>query len=98
ADIGLWYWDSESRHLFSTPCTNEIFALTAYDELNFEKILQVVYPEDIAFVDGFVNDALRKGSKFEEEFRVIYPDGKIEWICAEGRSFIDPNGEPVRMV
>lgn len=98
ADIGLWYWDSESRHLFSTPCTNEIFALTAYDELTFEKILQVVYPEDIAFVDGFVNDALRRGSKFEEEFRVIYPDGKIEWICAEGRAFIDPNGEPVRMV
>lgn len=98
ADIGLWFWDNETRHLYSTPGCNEIFALTAYDELTFEKILKVVYPEDIAFVDRFVNDALRKGSKFEEEFRVIYPDGKIEWICADGRSFIDQNGEPIRMV
>lgn len=98
ADVGLWYWDNQSNHLFTTPGCNELFALTAYDELTFAKVLKVVYPEDIAFVEGFVNDALRKGTKFEEEFRVIYPDGKIEWICAEGRSFVDQNGEPVRMV
>lgn len=98
ADIGLWYWDNAKQHLYSTPGCNELFALTPYDELTFEKILKTVYPEDMAFVEGFVNEALRKGSRFEEEFRVIYPDGKIEWICAEGRSFIDQNGEPIRMV
>nr|HQU93524.1 ATP-binding protein [Pyrinomonadaceae bacterium] len=62
------------------------------------KVLTVVHPDDRNFVEKFFDETRRAGSRYEEEFRVIYSDGRIEWICAEGRSYLDVTGRPERMV
>jgi len=98
AEIGLWYWDHVDERLYSTPKCNEVFELAAYEELNYDKVLSVVHPDDRAFVEGFFDETRRTGSKYEEEFRVIYSDGRIEWVKAEGKSYLDGNGHPERMV
>lgn len=98
ADIGLWYWDHIRERLYSTPRCNEIFDIPAYDQLSYEKVLAVVHPDDRDFVEKFFDETRRAGSRYEEEFRVIYSDGRIEWICAEGRSYLDTSGKPERMV
>lgn len=98
ADIGLWYWDHVEERLYSTPRCNEIFELAAYEELNYDKVLAVVHPDDRAFVEEFFDETRRTGSRYEEEFRIIYSDGNIEWICAEGKSYLDAEGRPERMV
>ena len=98
ADIGLWYWDHIRERLYSTPCCNEIFDIAAYEELSYDKVLTVVHPDDRAFVEKFFDETRRTGSRYEEEFRVIYSDGRIEWICAQGKSYLDATGRPERMV
>jgi PAS domain S-box-containing protein len=98
ADIGLWYWDHIRERLYSTPRCNEIFDIAAYEELSYDKVLTVVHPDDRDFVEKFFDETRRAGSRYEEEFRVIYSDGRIEWICAEGRSYLDVTGRPERMV
>ncbi len=98
ADIGLWYWDHIREQLYSTPTCNEIFDIPAYDELSYEKVLAVVHPDDRNFVERFFDETRRDGSRYEEEFRVVYSDGRIEWVCAEGRSYLESNGKPERMV
>lgn len=98
ADIGLWYWDHIRERLYSTPCCNEIFDIAAYEDLSYDKVLTVVHPDDREFVEKFFDETRRTGSKYEEEFRVIYSDGRIEWICAQGRSYLDATGRPERMV
>lgn len=98
AKIGLWYWDHVNEQLYSTPKCNEIFELAAYEELNYDKVLAVVHPDDRQFVEEFFDETRRTGSKYEEEFRVIYSDGRIEWVRAEGKSYLDAGGRPERMV
>ena len=98
AQIGLWYWDHVDERLYSTPKCNEIFELAAYEELNYDKVLAVVHPDDRPFVEEFFDETRRTGSKYEEEFRVIYSDGRIEWVKAEGKSYLDAEGRPERMV
>lgn len=98
ADLGLWYWDHVAERLYSTPRCNEIFGLAAYEELNYDKVLAVVHPDDRQFVEQFFDETRRTGSRYEEEFRVIYPDGRIEWVCSQGKSFLDTSGRPERMV
>ncbi|MEO5858020.1 MAG: ATP-binding protein [Pyrinomonadaceae bacterium] len=98
ADIGLWYWDHLRERLYSTPRCNEIFDLAAYEDLSYDKVLTVVHPDDREFVENFFDETRRTGSKYEEEFRVIYSDGRIEWICAQGKSYLDTSGRPERMV
>lgn len=97
AFIGLWYWDFEENSIYATPRCNELFGLPAYERFKYEDYREVIHPDDRDFVDSFLSTSRTKGTKYEEEFRVISPDGSIEWICAEGRSFLDAKGNPSRM-
>lgn len=97
AFIGLWYWDFEENSIYATPRCNELFGLPAYERFQYEDYREAIHPDDRDFVDSFLSTSRTKGTKYEEEFRVIGPDGSIEWICAEGRSFLDAEGNPNRM-
>lgn len=98
AEIGLWYWNFEDDVLHSTAECNELFGLPPYGQVSYEQLIAAVHSEDRAFVEEFLRQSREDGTKFEEEFRVIYKDHSIEWICAEGRSFLDESGRPQRML
>lgn len=95
--IGLWYWDFDENRIHATPRCNELFWLPAYESFAYEKYRESIHPDDRDFVDSFLSTSRLNGTKYEEQFRVVGPDGSIEWICAEGRSFLTPEGEPDRM-
>lgn len=98
AEIGLWYWDFEGQEIYSTPQCNELLGLPAYEKLTYDTILDAVHPDDRTFVTDFLEASRQKGSRYEEEFRVIYPSGEVEWICVEGKSLLDPAGQPIKMM
>jgi len=98
AEIGLWFWDLEDNVIHSTPECNELFGLPPYDQISYKQVISAIHPEDRAFVEEFLRQSREDGTKFEEEFRVVYKDHSIEWICAEGRSFLDETGSPQRML
>lgn len=98
AEIGIWYWDFSSGQISSTPRCNELLGLPAFETLTLERIEQAVHPEDRESVLAFIEESRRNGSKYEEQFRVIHPDGDAEWICAEGKSMVGTNGGPPRMM
>lgn len=98
AEIGLWFWDYKENRIYSTPRCNELFELPAYETLKYEEFRATIHPDDREFVDGFLRKSRIEGIKYEEEFRLLYSDGTIEWICAEGKSFLDEVGKPLRMM
>ncbi len=97
AAIGLWFWDFAEDRIYSTARCNELFGLPAYETFRYEDFRQAIHPEDREFVDLFLADSRDRGWKYDEEFRVVYSDGSMEWLSAEGRSFLDDNGRPQRM-
>ncbi len=98
AEIGLWYWMFEDRRIHSTPKCNELFGLPPYEPATYESFMAAVHPEDRAFVEEFTRQSRQDGTRFEEEFRVIYKDHSIEWLCSEGRTLLDENGQPRHML
>lgn len=92
AEIGLWYWDLTENTLYSTPTCNELFEVPAYDLLTYESFMNAVHPEDKKKVTEALEYSQQNGTKYNEEYRVVYSDGRIEWISSEGRSFLDENG------
>ncbi len=98
AEIGIWYWDFTSGQISSTPRCNELLGLPAYEKLSFERIKQAVHPDDLDFVISFLEESRRDGTKYEEQFRVVHPDGDVEWLCAEGKSMLGADGGPPRMM
>ncbi len=97
AEIGLWFWDFSENRIHATPRCNELFGLPAYESFRYEDYREAIHPEDRDFVDSFLTTSRIEGSKYEEEYRVLYPDGSIEWLCSEGRSFLTEDGQPSRM-
>ncbi|HTK26722.1 MAG TPA: ATP-binding protein [Pyrinomonadaceae bacterium] len=97
AEIGLWYWDLVDSKIFSTPKCNELFDLPAYDVLTYEKFIERVHPDDRDRVEQSLQKAHVNGTKYNEEYRIVYSDGRIEWLSCEGKSFLDPNGNPQKM-
>jgi PAS domain S-box-containing protein len=98
AEIGLWYWDFVDDKIYSTPRCNELLGLPAYEQITFKSFLRVVHPNDRGSVEEYLKSSRVEGSKYEVEFRVVYPDESVDWVSAEGKSFLDENGGADRMM
>ncbi len=98
AEIGLWFWDLKSREIFSTPRFNEFFGLSPHDIFNYDRFLKVLHPEDVAEVEQKIEESQTNDSTYKVEYRVIHPDGNIQWISARGRTIFDKNNQPITMM
>jgi signal transduction histidine kinase len=98
ADIGLWYWDFAAERIYSTPKCNDLLSIPPHDELTYEAFLTSVHPEDRSAVEEFLTQSRERGVKFEEEFRVVYPDGSVETISCEGKSYAEKDSTVDRML
>lgn len=98
AEIGLWSWDLKTGLVYSTPRCNELFETSPYDLLNYDSFMQVVYPEDRQRVEEVLGHSQQTGSEYNEQFRVIYSDARIEWVSARGKTFLDAEGNPEKMM
>lgn len=98
AEIGLWYRHLGNEQIVATPIAKELLGLPRYEPLSINGFAAVVHPDDITFVTKFFEKAEKEFSKYQEEFRVVYPNGDVEWICVEGRTFPANEGKPARSV
>ena len=97
AEIGLWYWDLKLGNIYATPKCNDLFDIPAYDRLTYDRLIEAVHPDDRERITESLQKAHVNGTKFNEEFRVQYSEGRLEWLAAEGKSFLDAYGEPEKM-
>ncbi|MGB4335540.1 MAG: PAS domain S-box protein [Chromatiaceae bacterium] len=84
------------RHVSTTP------ALEATPEQatsTFEAVCEVVHPQDRWRFVADVQEAIeREDGRYESEFRVIDPDGKVVWLFERGRVERDDQGRPARLL
>jgi PAS domain S-box-containing protein len=93
----------------STPALGEIrfFSEECYRVVGFdpngglpryEDFFQRIHPDDQAKFKGTVETAGRKKTEFEEDYRVIHPNGEIRHIHAIGHPIFNPSGDLVEFV
>ena len=63
----------------------------------FEGWKTLVHPKDWPLVINSLRHAQETGD-ISAEFRVVWPDGSIHWLAANGQMFFDEQGKPFRMV
>ena len=73
-----------------------------YDEpvqdWGFEKFIAHVHPEDRPEVERLFRAAVTDRTDWHFECRVVWPDGDVHWIAADGRPYRTQNGEPTHML
>jgi PAS domain S-box-containing protein len=97
AHIGSWEWDIERDLVLWSNELHRIFGHEQRSELTYETYLELVHPDDRAFVDETVRRAFEDGRPFALEHRTVRPDGEERIVLGRGR-VVRRDGRVVRMV
>jgi PAS domain S-box-containing protein len=95
-NLGIWdsdllkkqtYWSAEQEKLFG-------LAPGEFDG-GFSKH---VHPEDRTRVLRKIAEVKATGETYQDEFRVLLPDGKVRWLAGRGQVLRNAQGEAVRLI
>ena len=94
AHLGLWHWDIRDNKLWGTEKWRELFGFTDSEPVAFDRLLQVVHPEDRERMEQLVQSIFKHGGENESEYRIKLPDGSTRWISGYGSIELDEHGKP----
>lgn len=99
ARVGSWeiefpglafYWSDQMYRLLELDPENL--------NLSYDHFLNLVHPEDRALVDASFSQSLESKTKYDIDHRMLLPDGRIKYVREQGRTYFDPNGNPLRSI
>jgi PAS domain S-box-containing protein len=99
AGVGIWDWDIQENEIVWDDQMYVLYGLKPGEFGGaYEAWLQGVHPEDRDASDEISAAAVRGELEYDTEFRVLWPDGSIHWLKANGEVIWDENGMPLRMI
>ena len=98
AGAGLWAIDQTKKQIWLTGRARQLFGFAAGESPDWKNLLSTIHPDDREHVQNSVDEALRTGKEFVEEFRVVCTDGSARWVASRGRTQFGPNGKLKRLM
>ncbi|WP_408605918.1 PAS domain-containing protein [Leptospira wolbachii] len=98
AKMGIWSWDIETRTIYWSPQTYNIYGFPGANfEVTEEKFIELTYQEDWGLLSNETN--LLMGDLNRSEYRIRnrinHSDGKLHWIEARGKLTRSKEGKPL---
>lgn len=92
--MGIWDWDIRNDQLVWDDRMYKLYGLQP-DTFGgaYEAWLNGVHPDDRASSNEASQMALHGEKEYDTEFRVLWPDGSIHWLKANGQVFRDQEGK-----
>jgi PAS domain S-box-containing protein len=84
AGAGLWSFDVASGYFWITPVVRAMHGYGPDEEVDLERFIELVYPEDRKVVQNVLGAVMQKGGEGQVEYR-INVDGAMRWMSARGR-------------
>jgi PAS domain S-box-containing protein len=97
---GSWAWDAVRReNLHWSPEHFRIFGLDPEPvPASFQAARERIHPEDRPRFDEAMDAAVREGTGFETDFRVVLPDGSTKYVHTVGSPVVEASGNLVEFV
>ena len=90
---GSFGWNITAGEIF---WSDETFRILQYDRAErpgLELLFQRTHPEDLAAVQGTLQQAAGDGNDFDHEFRLLMPDGSVKYLHAVAHAARDKSGD-----
>src|SRR6266700_1022696 len=95
ANLGLWFWNIQNDELWVTEKWRRLFGFAESEPVSFDRVFQVVHPEDREHMKQLVQHIFEGGSgEYENEYRITRPDGSTRWLAGHGSVELDERGKP----
>lgn len=95
---GTFTWKVSEDTVYADSVVATLFGIPERDAeqgLPLNRFLQAIYPDDLQGVSKAIAGALKSGSPYRAEYRVVSSTGKISRVLAMGRCFCDTTGRPI---
>src|SRR3984957_8165598 len=96
AHFGWWEWDLSTNRLLVSDELCRIFGVQSADIPTFQCALEFIHPEDRPRVAEAAATDLRGGPRYDVEYRVVRPDGRVRVVHGRGDVASDDAGQPSR--
>jgi PAS domain S-box-containing protein len=98
ANLGSWEWDLRTNSRTWSDQLSRIFGLRPGQmPLTFDGFYPLVHAEDRERTAHLAREALRTGKSYENQFRIVRPDGAVRTVHNQARVDRDESGKPVRV-
>jgi len=97
AGIGTIDWDVATDRAVCSPRFYEMFGLPVGSPVHFADLTERLHPEDRKRIEQSRSRRFSEGGPFEEEFRILTPNGEECWIHVRGRLDLSDAG-PARLL
>ncbi|BDI15539.1 hypothetical protein ANSO36C_13410 [Nostoc cf. commune SO-36] len=99
AHVGSWEFNLETKKRCWSIETFRIFGLNpTQSEPTEEEFLQIVHPDDRAWMKTHIQQAIAQETFFNTEYRIVRPDGLVRYLEAKAEIAYDPQGQAVKLL
>lgn len=99
ASLGNWEWEVQTDR---TTWSDELFRIFGLEPASFiptsDSVQPMILEEDRQVMDDAVAKALNENERFDIEYRIRRPDGRVRYVHARGQTIRDEDGRPVKMI
>jgi PAS domain S-box-containing protein len=98
ARLGTWWADLRTNETTYSADYARLHGLPpGRNKLTHEEWLSVIHPDDRERMQSALNESHERTHSWDDEVRVVWPDGSVHWLLGKGQVYLDDNGQPVRM-
>ncbi|MCX7826893.1 MAG: PAS domain S-box protein, partial [Verrucomicrobiae bacterium] len=98
AALGTWDWDLRTGRIIWGGHHERLFGFAPGTfEGSYESFISRVHPDDREGIKKALDFARDNHTSYEQEYRVVWPDGSVRWMAGKGAFTYDASGKPVRM-
>jgi len=100
ARMGSWEYDLQTENSWWSDEMYRIYSIDYFISANtgMQILEHLIHPEDRDFYTNLIAKAKNTHSYFSGEFRVIMPQGNVNFIHIEGNTAFDEEGRPLKIV
>ena len=99
--MGAWEWDMRSGEVLLLHGADLLHGFPPSEEPirypSMQAYIEVVHPEDRQRFIGVVGEAMERGLEHQVEYRILWPDGRVQWLEVRGTVTVDEHGKPMQM-
>lgn len=97
--MGTWWYDpTKSVGGWSTQATAMLGLPHANEIMDHRDWLRILHPEDLDRVVQKWYDSVKTQGDYQDEYRILLPNGGLRWINSKGRVFFDIQKRPVYFI
>lgn len=97
AHIGSWEWDIAANQVTWSDEQYRIFGLNRLGfDATLESFFKCVHPEDRAFMENTIQQAIHNHKDFDVHYKVLRPNGIVRLVHGRG-TVVLKNGKPVKL-